>query len=633
MLPMLPTNWKEQLRYRFDNVFAKGTGALIALLALASLAIIVVVAFIVKLFNLAPDDIPLPKLMWMGLMRTLDSGTMGGDEGSWPFLFAMLTVTIGGIFVVSTLIGVLSAGIEERLDALRRGRSRIVEAGHTVILGWSPAVITLISELIEANASQRDACIVIMGDKDTVEMQEEIADKIDDLKTTRVVCRKGNAIESTDLQLVSLQTAKSIIVVRPDGEDPDSQVIKVLLAITKSPTRRPEPYHIVAEIYNPENFDVAKMVGGDEVELIAVGDLVARIMAQTCRQSGLSIVYTELLDFGGDEMYFKAEPALVGHTVADAMSSFQTATVMGIRDGHGTSKLNPPLDSVIGPDDQLIFVAADDSRIHYHGRDEVAVDESLIVTGTVTVVPPEHTLILGWNWRTPAVIRELDNYVTAGSQVTVVSSDVISDAADVAQTMTLQNQVLHFHTADTTKRKVLEELDLASYRHIIVMSYSDALEMQLADARTLVTLLHLRDIADRRGLRFSIVSEMLDVRNRNLAEITQADDFIVSDRLISLMMAQVATNKALNAVFADLFDTDGAEVYLKPMSDYVQTGVAVDFYTVLESARRRNETAIGYRLEVNSNNKDMQYGVVINPNKTDTVTFDATDMVIVLASA
>jgi hypothetical protein len=315
------------------------------------------------------------------------------------------------------------------------------------------------------------------------------------------------------------------------------------------------------------------------------------------------------------------------------MSSFQTATVMGIRDGHGTSKLNPPLDSVIGPDDQLIFVAADDSRIHYHGRDEVAVDESLIVTGTVTVVPPEHTLILGWNWRTPAVIRELDNYVTAGSQVTVVSSDVISDAADVAQTMTLQNQALHFHTADTTKRKVLEGLDLASYRHIIVMSYSDALEMQLADARTLVTLLHLRDIADRRGLRFSIVSEMLDVRNRNLAEITQADDFIVSDRLISLMMAQVATNKALNAVFADLFDTDGAEVYLKPMSDYVQTGVAVDFYTVLESARRRNETAIGYRLEVNSNNKDMQYGVVINPNKTDTVTFDATDMVIVLASA
>lgn len=630
---MLPSNWQARVRYRFDNVFAKGTGALIALLAAASLVIIFVVALIVKVFNLAPDDIPLPKLIWMGLMRTLDSGTMGGDEGGWPFLFAMLTVTIGGIFVVSTLIGVLSAGIEERLDALRRGRSRVVESGHTVILGWSPAIITLVSELVEANASQRDACIVIMGDKDTVEMQAAIADKIDDLRTTRVVCRNGNAIEATDLQLVSLQTAKSIIVLRPDGEDPDSQVIKVLLAITKSPTRRPEPYHIVAEIYNPENFDVAKMVGGDEVELIAVGDLVARIMAQTCRQSGLSIVYTELLDFGGDEIYFKAEPALVGATIADALHTFQSAAVIGIRTNAGVSKLNPPLDTVIGGDDQLIFVAADDSNIQYYGRDRLVVDESLIKTGTVTVVAPEHTLILGWNWRTSAVIRELDNYVTAGSQITVVASEISSEAAEIAGAMTLQNQLLHFVTADTTKRKVLEGLDLAAYRHIIVMSYADVLETQLADARTLVTLLHLRDMADRNGHRFSIVSEMLDVRNRNLAEITQADDFIVSDRMISLMMAQVATNKALNTVFADLFDADGAEVYLKPIGDYVQTGVALDFYTVIESASRRSETAIGYRLDVNNNMPELQYGVVINPNKADSITFDANDMIIVLANS
>lgn len=630
---MLPSNWQARVRYRFDNVFAKGTGALIALLAAASLVIIFVVALIVKVFNLAPDDIPLPKLIWMGLMRTLDSGTMGGDEGGWPFLFAMLTVTIGGIFVVSTLIGVLSAGIEERLDALRRGRSRVVESGHTVILGWSPAIITLVSELVEANASQRDACIVIMGDKDTVEMQAAIADKIDDLRTTRVVCRNGNAIEATDLQLVSLQTAKSIIVLRPDGEDPDSQVIKVLLAITKSPTRRPEPYHIVAEIYNPENFDVAKMVGGDEVELIAVGDLVARIMAQTCRQSGLSIVYTELLDFGGDEIYFKAEPALVGATIADALHTFQSAAVIGIRTNAGVSKLNPPLDTVIGGDDQLIFVAADDSNIQYYGRDRLVVDESLIKTGTVTVVAPEHTLILGWNWRTSAVIRELDNYVTAGSQITVVASEISSEAAEIAGAMTLQNQLLHFVTADTTKRKVLEGLDLAAYRHIIVMSYADVLETQLADARTLVTLLHLRDMADRNGHRFSIVSEMLDVRNRNLAEITQADDFIVSDRMISLMMAQVSTNKALNTVFADLFDADGAEVYLKPIGDYVQTGVALDFYTVIESASRRSETAIGYRLDVNNNMPELQYGVVINPNKADSITFDAKDMIIVLANS
>ena len=50
---------------------------------------------------------------------------------------------------------------------------------------------------------------------------------------------------------------------------------------------------------------------------------------------------------------------------------------------------------------------------------------------------------------------------------------------------------------------------------------------------------------------------MLDLRNRALAEVTRADDFIVSDRLVSLLMAQVAENPQLNAVFADLFDAGG----------------------------------------------------------------------------
>jgi hypothetical protein len=116
-----------------------------------------------------------------------------------------------------------------------------------------------------------------------------------------------------------------------------------------------------------------------------------------------------------------------------------------------------------------------------------------------------------------------------------------------------------------------------------------------------------------------------------LAEITQADDFIVSDALVSLMLAQVAENKQLNAVFADLFDPEGSEVYLKPAGDYVQLGVPVNFYTVVEAARRRNEVAIGYREKAKSNRADQQYGVTLNPSKSRLITFDAKDSIVVLA--
>ena len=156
---------------------------------------------------------------------------------------------------------------------------------------------------------------------------------------------------------------------------------------------------------------------------------------------------------------------------------------------------------------------------------------------------------------------------------------------------------------------------------------------QRADARTLITLLHLRDIASTAGDDFSIVSEMLDVRNRELAEVTQADDFIVSDKLVSLMLSQVSENKHLNAVFDDLFDPEGSEIYLKPAEDYVEPGRAVTFYTVVEAARRRGEVAIGYRVMTQANDASRSYGIVLNPVKSDAVTFAAGDRVIVLAES
>lgn len=149
----------------------------------------------------------------------------------------------------------------------------------------------------------------------------------------------------------------------------------------------------------------------------------------------------------------------------------------------------------------------------------------------------------------------------------------------------------------------------------------------------MISLLHLRDIAERSGHPFSIVSEMLDVRNRNLAEVTQADDFIVSDKLTSLMLAQVAENKALNAVFADLFDPEGSEIYLKPAGDYVRLGEPLNFYTVVEAARRRGEVAFGYRLKAKATDAASAYGVVVNPDKSKPVVFSPGDTIILLAES
>jgi voltage-gated potassium channel Kch len=623
----------DRLRYRFDNFMSRGTIALIGGLGVVSLLVIVVAAIILAITRFAQEGaepLNFGEAAWESLMRTLDSGTMGGDTG-WGFRFVMLGVTLGGIFIISALIGVLNNGLEGKLEELRKGRSRVVERNHTVILGWSEQVFSIISELVIANANQKDPCLVILGDKDKIEMEDEIRDKVGPTGRTRIVCRTGSPIELGDLDIVGLNTARSIVVLAPEGEDPDSSVIKTVLAITNNPKRRAEPYHVVAEISDPKNLEVAKMVGKDEVEIVLVGDLIARIIAQTCRQSGLSVVYTELLDFGGDEIYFKAEPGLTGKTFGEALLAYEDSAVIGLRPRNGAAALNPPMDTRLQEGDQIIAISEDDDTVKLSGKTDLGIKESAIQLRDPAPPAPERTLLLGWNRRAPSIINELDNYVAPGSEVTVVA-DYDEGQAEIDRLCVKKNQAVHFIQGDTTDRRTLDGLQVSAYKHVIVLSYSDLLDdPQQTDARTLITLLHLRDIADHTGSDLSIVSEMLDVRNRALAEVTRADDFIVSDKLVSLMLSQVSENKELNAVFADLFDPEGSEIYLKLASNYVRLGEPVNFYTVVEAARRRGEVAFGYKLRALSGDPEKAYGVVVNPNKAEPVTFSEWDRIIVLA--
>ena len=629
---MKSPTFKQRFQYWFDNYMSRGPGALILALFVLSAVIIFVIAALVKITGSAPNGESLSELAWMSLLRTLDSGTMGGDTGSIFFLLMMLLVTFGGIFVVSALIGIINNGLEDKLDELRKGRSAVLENDHTLLLGWTPQIFTIISELVLANESRKSgAVIVVLADHDKVEMEDAVNERIPNTKNTRVICRSGSPIDLTDLEIGSPHTARSIIVLA-EGSDPDTHVIKSVLALTNNPNRRAEPYHIVTQIRDPKNMNVVKMIGTkDLVQPILTNDLIARVVAQTSRQSGLSLVYTELMDFSGDEIYFKQEPSLSGKTFGDALHAYEASTLMGIRTADGVIALSPSMDTRIQSGDQVFVLSADEDKIDLGGHPRIPLDESLIrITGKASRPKPERALILGWNRSGATIIRELDNYVAKGSQVTVVSDIFNLEKKIRLDNGKLKNQKIDVQEGDIRDRALLEKLGASEYDHVIVLAYSH-LEQQEADAITLVTLLHLRDIAERDETPFSIVSEMLDLRNRELAEAAGVDDFIVSEHLISLMMAQLSENGELMGVFADIFDPEGAEIYLKPIGDYVATGQPVNFYTVTEAARRRGETALGYRLMSESHDSEKSYGVHTNPNKLEKMIFSDDDKIIVIA--
>ncbi|HEX3733945.1 MAG TPA: hypothetical protein VHU86_02205 [Solirubrobacterales bacterium] len=624
----------QRLRYAFDNTMARGTPALVGWLALVTAVLIAIFTAIVLIGHFAPDTGGgAPGVVgqsFRSLIHAMDPGTIAEDRGHWPFLLLMLLITLGGLFIVSALIGVLSTGLDRRIEEMRKGRSVVLEEDHTLILGWSDTIFTVLAELDIANESQRKPSAVVLADRDKVEMDDLIREKVRP-KRTRIVTRSGSPIDLGHLALVRAEKARSIVVLSPESEvEPDAQVIKTILALTKGKGHSDLSYHVVAEIQEPRNLGAARLVGGDEVVLIDKRETIAKLVVHSARQSGASVAFIELLDFKGDEIYFREDPALAGKPFAEALLAYEDCSPIGLVDEQGNVRLNPDAGLPIDAGERIVAIAADDAHLATAAPSAANVDADAIPTAPASERTPESILILGWNQGAHGVIHEFDQFLLAGSDMLVVSDESEAKECIEARRGVSSNATAELREGSPTDREVLDKIELRDFDHVIVLA-AEGLDAQRADARTLVTLLHLRDMAERCGAEFTIVSEMIDDRNRQLAEVTRVDDVIVSDKIISLMLTQISENRELAQVFGELFSAGGSELYLRPASDYVQPGREVSYATLVEAARRRGECAIGFRAANGAENQGSGFGVRINPAKSERVALTGDDRVIVLA--
>ncbi|MGI8704643.1 MAG: CASTOR/POLLUX-related putative ion channel [Sphingomicrobium sp.] len=623
-----------RLRYAFDKSMAAGTIALIGWLALVALVLVSVAAALVAIAGVEPtgeEPLDFVEAFWASLMRTLDPGTMGDDQG-WDFRLVMLAVTLTGVSIVAVLIGLITTGIEGKLDQLRKGRSLVLEEDHTIIFNWSEAIFEIVSQLATANESRFRPRIVIMADRDKVEMEEEIAAKVPKLRNSKVICRTGDPTDLYDIHIVNPQESRSIIILSPETDDPDPSVIKTILSLVSDPERRDAPYRIAAEIREGDNAEIARVVGGGEVQLVLADDLISRIVVQSTRQPGLSSVYTELLDFEGCEIYAVPQPGIEGTSFGEALLNFETCSLIGLCDGDGQVILNPPMERAIAADDKLLLIAEDDELIEAVAPPEDSAPVSLPPTKTAAR-EPERTLLFGWNRLAPMITKELSRYMAPGSLLTVAASDTDRIAQEIAGLkLSSSNLEIDVKRVDTSRRPQIEALDPVSYDHVMVLGYSERMAPQAADTRTLVTLLHLRAIRDAADESMNIVSEVLDVRNVELAELTRVDDFVVSSKLVSLMLAQSSENESLEGIFKDLLDERGSEIYLKPACDYVPLDREISFHDVVRASAMRGEVAIGHHLTGSGGGDDRRRaGVAVNPVSSETMTYVDGDRIIVIA--
>lgn len=607
---------KEKISYQFDNMMSKGTISLIFILFLITAIVVVIAGVLASFIN---KDIPAGVTIWQSLMHALDAGTLAGDDtNNIGFVILMAVVTVCGVFITSILIGIINTGFEQKLYSLRKGTSKVIETGHTVVIGFNDSIFTILSELIEAGNNQKKNCIIVLGEEDKDVMEELIKSHIEDYKTTKIICKSGKLTESFLLDRASLETSKSIII----NQDNDFSVIKIILAAVnylKSKKAFHKDLHITSMIYNKANLDAAKIAGEGKAEVLFFKDALSRIIAHTCQQPGLSRVLTEFFDFAGDEFYFESFPELSDKTFGDILNMFEHSTVVGL-EHNGKVMLNPPMDTKLKPEDYVIHLAADDN-VSKPQFQLPKMDLSIQASMKNAEIENNHLLVLGYNHYLPDILSELDKYADKGTIITVGGIEI----PEVLEANQHENIKVIRIECDIYNRINLESLLLDKIENILLLSDLECSNDE-ADAKTLLLLIQLRDISKKWNRKFNLTSEMRSVSNQKLAKVANVNDFVVGSAITNLIIAQISENRKLALLFEDLLDVDGSELYMKKAYRYVKTDVETDFYSLTELAKKRNEIVVGYK-------KTTPGGILIktNPKKSDRISFSGEDYLIVIA--
>jgi ion channel POLLUX/CASTOR len=623
---------KLKFRYFFDNSLSK-RGAFTVWVSLAvvlAALVIAVLAFVLRAVPALTQEIAVGanafEDFWLSLGKMLSLGT----AATWADRLLAIIYWFAGLTVMGSIFAFRAAALAKTIERLKAAPSPILDSGHTLILGWSPRIFTILRELAIANRNVRKPLVVIFANVDRAVMDAEITLRAGDLGNLRVITRKGDTTSPSDLVRANVKGARSVIVLDSDRGG-DSMIVSTVLA-ARSLSNNPDQ-RFIAEVDDANTAEALTESSAGQVLTVIPKHVISSVTAQPSRQSGIPNVILELLDFDGDEIYFHSAPALIGKSYFEAQLSFNKAAVIGVKSPGQSPSLNPQNDYTIRQGDQLVLIAEDDNRIFFTGlAEEIRRPKSVAVK---PVQPkPRNLLVIGWSDMGERVLSKLSAFLPKGSTVDIVSQSRFTEESLGRQTKFGSLVAKHFESHGAFEQ-LREMVDAKRYDEVLILGYrGENISEAEADGQTLLATMQLTRLFENsleRGSAPRLVAEILDPLKAQLAKTSSVDDLVVSENLAAFLIAQLSENPHLKSIFADLFNpTSGSAVHVHPIENYVPAGKAVSFGNLVAAASSRGETAVGWRLRSDQSGGQQ---VIINPAKDQSIVPFENDGLIVIGKS
>ena len=592
---------------------------------------------------------------WWAFLRLSDPGYLGDDKGFILQTVSTIVTVLGYVLFMGALIAIMTQWLNQTMKKLESGVTPITQNDHVLILGWtnrSPAIARelVLSEgrvkrfLRRIGASRLH--IVILAEEVSsalaYKLKEELGARWNEKQFT---FRSGTPIQIEHLRRVDFLNAGVIIIPGSDfssegTEVIDTRTIKALLTISNhgvvQDRKRVPP--LVAELIDARKIPIAKTAYRGEIEVIASDSVISRLIAQNVRHQGLSYIFSELLTHSddGNEIYIRECPQFGGRRFQDVIPAFPKAIPMGVlrrKEGKYIPILNPPDGFEVESEDRFVFLAR-----RYLETEPGEYDGPVYMERKRLEAEPimekhsqKRLLIMGWNQKIPALIREFESYENEKFEIDILSMVPKKEReAFFSRYNGLQNSVTLRHLeGDYTAPSDLKRVNPQEYDNIVMVANSWMLSNEESDARTILGYLLLRDILPQNGSKPEILIELMDPENENLFE-QRTGEVLISPFILSHILAHVALRRDLNVVFDELFTVGGAEIYFRSSAFYDLGDGEITFGEIGDSVFQRGAIALGVRIA--EKRGDENGGIRLNPPRDSIWKLNHEDELVILTT-
>ena len=454
---------------------------------------------------------------WMISPNSLTLLNVGDNR--MMMVLAIIIVILGMILFSGAIIATVTTALRTFIDKKSKAKGKIIVNNHFVILNWNSKVPEMIYNLMLKGFKKN---IVILSDRNKEYIEAELkslflTNEVHTKIKANLIIKEGDSLLRGNLEDISIEEASQIcIMAREDMVDFDddniinSDLLNLKIVLKLGSFKLKNDCQIVVETQSDDTRaqieGLSKKIGTLKklnITPISFNKKIGQIIAQSLVMPHMSNLYSELFSFEGSEFYSIESN--------DEIESYLKSHNQSI--------------PVYKEDKYLFVLAAGEEKLNDKRQQEYISPRKLevnMVKGSAQI----SIFIIGENSKTQFLLNSLERMQK--------SSDV---------------EFKFKHYGKTETKELIEDVKATEGLKKILILSDDKVASDSYDANVFVALIELSKVFPVTSEDISYTTELLDSRNLASVKDFNIQNTIISNKMMSLLITQLALNKKSKRFF------------------------------------------------------------------------------------